>query len=80
MSIFSAIIEAVTGHIQNSSDYEYESDDDDDDLEDDESFMNSWRFLFGLYDEQGELRSDDDSDDHDDDSSNTSEKKIWRLF
>ena len=38
MSIFSAIIEAVTGNIQDPSDYEYESDDgdsDDDDLEDD---------------------------------------------
>ena len=29
MSIFSAIIEAVTGHIQDPSDYEYESDNDD---------------------------------------------------
>ena len=31
MSIFSAIIEAVTGNIQDPSDYEYESDDDDSD-------------------------------------------------
>ena len=65
MSIFSAIAEAFTGHIQNPSDYEYESDDDDDN--DDDDFMHSWRSLFGLVDEQGELQSDDNNDDNGDD-------------
>ena len=46
MSIFTAIIEAVTGNIQDPSDYEYESDEDDDnDLEEDstdESIDKPW--------------------------------------
>ena len=36
MSIFAAIIEAVTGHIQDPSDYEYEGDESDNDDLDDE--------------------------------------------
>ena len=66
MSIFSAIAEALTGHIQDPSDYEYECDECDED-EDDDNFMHSWRSLFGLVDEQGELRSDDNSNDDGDD-------------
>ena len=66
MSIFSAIAEALTGHIQNPSDYEYECDEDEDD-DDDEDFMHSWRSLFGLVDEQGELQPDKTQDDDGDD-------------
>ena len=66
MSIFSAIAEAFTGHIQNPSDYEYESDDDDDDSYD-KNFIQSWESEFGLVDEQGELQSDETQDDNGDD-------------
>ena len=67
MSIFNAIIEAVTGNIQDPSDYEYESDDDDDSY--DKNFIESWKSEFGLADEQKELEPDDTSDE--------SENKPW---
>ena len=49
----------------------------DDDDKSDDDFMNSWRSLFGLVDEQGELRSDDDDDSEDDSTDETGTQPSW---